>query len=138
VVVVEADTGRRVASLAAAVGVDTVVAFTSTAIWLVFIGQVTVAFVVVAARGGDTENFWGGEEDIGEGGLDTLGGIGCTETAVTGLVEGLLEGVHELYPHFLDGTVLAEVELVVGLGKSADVQDTATNLWTTVTRGVAP
>ena len=41
VVVVEADTGRRVASLAAAVGVDTVVAFTSTAIWLVFIGQVT-------------------------------------------------------------------------------------------------
>ena len=98
----------------------------------------TIAFVVVAARGGDTENFWGGEENIGEGGLDTLGRVGCTETAVTGLVEGLLEGVHELYPHFLDGTVLAEVELVVGLGKSADVQDTATNLWTTVTRGVAP
>ena len=95
----------------------------------------TVALVVVFTFGLDAEDFWGGEEDIWEGGLDTLARVGV---GLSGLVETLGVSVHELNPDFLNGTVLAEVELVVGLEKSADFEDTATNLWTTVTGWVAP
>lgn len=83
----------------------------TTGIWDVLDSGVSVAFAVagVATGAGDREHLWGGEENVGEGGLEALDGV------VAGIIgSGVRVGVHELNPNFLDRSKLSQVELIIG------------------------
>jgi len=83
----------------------------TTGIWDVLDSGVSVAFAVagVATGAGDREHLWGGEENVGEGGLETFEGVvGAIVSSGVGV------GVHELNPNFLDCSKLSQVELIIG------------------------
>jgi len=91
----------------------------TTSIWNVLNTSVSVAFAVVGidARARYRQHLRGGEENIGEGGLEALH---CRIT-IAGVVRGGVRvGVHELHPNLLDRTKLSQMELIIGAVDATD------------------
>merc|ERR1711935_828368 len=106
------------------VGVNTFVVLTRATIRLVLISVVASALHIgTVAVGQDTSYFRSGEEDVGERRLSTLRRGISDDT----LIKALLVCIHELYPDFLDGTILAKVKLIISLEKTRDCEHTSTN-----------
>lgn len=116
------------------VDVDTSVVLTGAAIRLLLVSVIAsalhVGFVTI---GQDTSDLRSGEKDVGEGRLGTTAGGGDLT-----LIETLLVRIHELYPDFLDGTVLAKVKFIVSLEKTRDCEHTSANVSDTRDSMVAP
>lgn len=97
-----------------------------TGVWNVLGSSETVALAVagITARTSDSDDLWGGEENVGEGRLESLA-VWCVENGVVGV------GVLKLDPDFLDGSELSHMEFIVRSVHSTDGQDVSAHIVST-------